>query len=110
MEATCCHYFQALNRETLFFGVEKRLFFLMLALASSLVLTSLFTPSMLVFGSVILSIGLSIGQRLTKQDANFLSVYQRHLRYQQRYEPIPFLVSATAVPSPALPRALRRKV
>ena len=93
MRSTPMVYFQALNRATLIFGVERRLFFMLLAIASSLVLSSLFRPMMLVIGSLLFCLLLAAGRLLTKNDQTFLKVYQRHLRYRSYYDPVSFLKS-----------------
>lgn len=103
MRGTPSAYYSALNRPQLIFGVERRLFFVLLALSSVLVLTSLFRPLMLLISSVLFCIGISVGRFLTRSDAAFLVIYQHHLRYQAYYEPLPHLLSPVTPPVKSVP-------
>lgn len=103
MRGTPFTYYISLNRPHLILGVERRLFFVFLALSSLLVFTSLFRPLMVFISGILFCISMTIGRILTKNDANFLGVYKQHLRYRQYYEPIPFVLSPICAPSKSVP-------
>jgi type IV secretory pathway TrbD component len=103
MRGTAMSYYGALNRSLLIMGVERRLFFLIMALSSSVSFTALFQPLMIALSCIIFGLGLLVGRFLTRSDAQFFSVTQRHLRYQKYYEPIATVGSLIVRPERSVP-------
>jgi type IV secretory pathway TrbD component len=109
MRATPITYYAALNRPLHMMGMERRLFFLCLALSSAISFTALFRPCMLILSLGVFSLSTLVGRSITQQDPEFLTVYQRHLRYQKRYEPLSSLQAPTITCTNSVPSFGRRK-
>ena len=93
MRGTPIPYFNALNRVSLLMGVERKLFFILLTLATLISFSSLFRPIMLILAGILFIGGLIMGRCLARSDTHFISVYSRHLLYQKNYDPLPSLLA-----------------
>jgi type IV secretory pathway TrbD component len=78
-------YFKSLNRPILIMGVDRSLFFLLMALCLPVAFSGHFQWLMDLIAILIFSCGYSISLLLTRADPNFIAIYRRFVRYAPYY-------------------------
>lgn len=82
---TSIPYFKSFNRPMLVLGVDRSLFFLLVALCMPIAVSGHFSPLMDLTAALVFTSGYLIGLLLTRTDPQLLILYKRSIRYSEYY-------------------------
>lgn len=103
MRGTPVLFFGSLNRRFHILGVERQLFFLIIALTMPIAMSAKFRPLMDIMAAVIFILLHSIGVLITRVDYQFLAVFRRHIHQQRFYLAHPLVDSRLPIRKPSVP-------
>ena len=78
-------YFKSFNRPMLVLGVDRSLFFLLVALCMPIAVSGHFSPLMDLTTALVFTSGYLIGLLLTRTDPQLFILYKKSLRYSGYY-------------------------
>lgn len=84
-------YFQALNRPFLIAGVQRELFYLLVAFCAPIVISGHLRMVMDVMGGLLFGIGYLGGILMTRADYQIIALFRSHIRYRKYYAAQPGL-------------------
>lgn len=88
MRGTSANYFKSLNRHFNVLGVDRKLFYLILAMCLPIAVSARFVPLMDGMALAIFMMLYIIGLLITRMDNQMVALYSRHIRYKKYYAPI----------------------
>lgn len=96
-------YFKSLNRQFYILGIDKQLFFLLLALCVPIAYASHFSLSMNILAVMVFMCGWGVGIKMVRADPQFMPIYLRHLRYRNYYAPFAGIHAAVRLVKASVP-------
>lgn len=103
MRGTPSIYFKSLNRQFNVLGVDRQIFFLIVAICLPIAFSDRLVPFMDAVALVVFIILYSIGILITRVDNQILVIYRRHIHYKKFYAASPGIHAKTPLVKPSVP-------
>lgn len=96
-------YFKSLNRPFLVLGVERQLFYGLIALCLPIAISGRLMFSMDVLSFLLFLVFYTLGVLVTRIDPQVLAIAKRHLRFHPYYAPVPHIGASIPKLLPSVP-------
>lgn len=95
MRATPIKYYKSVNSNFFMFGIEKEVFFLLLALCLPIAFSGRFSLVMILLSFMAFLLFYMVALVVTRIDPQIIKIYRRHILYKTYYQPISLVSSNT---------------
>ncbi len=103
MRGTPVTYFNSLNRYFNVCGVDRQMFYLLLAFCLPIAISARLMPLMDGVALVMFLMLYTIGVLVTRADNQIMALFRRHLHYKKHYVAIPGIHAKTKMIKPSVP-------
>lgn len=103
MRATPIHYFKSLNRHFTIFGVDRQMFYLIVAISFPIAYSAHFQPMMDLIALMVFVVLHTISILVTRVDNQIMAIYRRHIHYKKYYAANPGIHASVPPIKPSVP-------